>query len=276
MSGYKVFQNGDILDANTDVNPFLMRQTVMVFDDAADRTAQLDGDELEGMVTYLKDVAHLQRYDGSEWVAAAGLVEIVTFTADADFEKGDYPWLRAVRVRVVGGGGAGGGTPANLDTAGGGGAAGAYAESVIAASALDPSEAVTIGEGGAGVSDGNGIDGTASIAFGITAGGGGGGFTNAAAVESTASGGQINVPGSSGGVPVVVGSGFREQVGGSGGANVLAGSIRPNAGSAPGTSFDGLPGLFPGGGGSGAISRSGSAQAGGAGADGLVIVELYA
>jgi hypothetical protein len=67
-AGYKVFVNGDILDADVDVNPYLMAQSVMVFDDAADRTAQLDGDEAEGMVAYLRDTDSLEVYTGAAWV----------------------------------------------------------------------------------------------------------------------------------------------------------------------------------------------------------------
>jgi hypothetical protein len=36
--------------------------------------------------------------------------ERFTFTSSGTFVKADYPWLRAIRVRCVGGGGAGGGT----------------------------------------------------------------------------------------------------------------------------------------------------------------------
>jgi hypothetical protein len=67
-AGYKVFVNGDILDADVDVNPYLMSQAVMVFDDAADRTSQLDGDEAEGMVSYLRDTDSLEVYTGAAWV----------------------------------------------------------------------------------------------------------------------------------------------------------------------------------------------------------------
>jgi hypothetical protein len=35
--------------------------------------------------------------------------EAVYFTSNGTFTKADYPWLRAIRVRLVGGGGGGGG-----------------------------------------------------------------------------------------------------------------------------------------------------------------------
>ena len=296
MSGYKVFQNGDILDANTDVNPFLMRQTVMVFEDAADRTAQLDGDELEGMVTYLKDVAHLQRYDGSDWVAAAGLVEIVTFTADGDFEKGDYPWLRAVRVRMVGSGGGGAGSDAGTATeasVGGGGGAGGYAERFIDdVASLDASIPVTVPNGGAGGVASSGTSGSSSL-FGtdtdawFTQAGFGGFGTKAAAstVLRAARGGapgvgvagDILTSGQAGsfGVSLTPGAGaFESAHGGAGGSSVLGGGGRGQWIAASPTD-----GGFGGGGGGGASSGTGGGQAaktGGAGGPGIVILELYA
>ena len=285
MSGYKVFQNGDILDANTDVNPFLMRQTVMVFEDAADRTAQLDGDELEGMVTYLKDVAHLQRYDGSDWVAAAGLVEIVTFTGDADFEKGDYPWLRAVRVRCQGGGGGGAGAQADpgeqvVATAGSGGG---YSESFIAdlSTVTDPIS-VTVGAGGARGAAGQnaGANGGAS-SFGslvVANGGSGGGVVGSFSVPITFIGtpgaapgtGDIAAPGQASIGPF--GLSGTQGTSGQGGDSVLGagGGARVGSGGA------GLDASGFGAGGGGAKDRDNTARAGGAGAPGIVIVELYA
>jgi hypothetical protein len=62
--GFKDFTAGDVLTAN-DVDNFLMRQTVMVFDDASERDTALLGILTEGMVVYLKDINHLQKYDGA-------------------------------------------------------------------------------------------------------------------------------------------------------------------------------------------------------------------
>jgi len=62
--GFKDFTAGDVLTAN-DVDNFLMRQTVMVFDDAAARDTALSGVLTEGMVVYLKDINRLQKYDGA-------------------------------------------------------------------------------------------------------------------------------------------------------------------------------------------------------------------
>ncbi len=71
MSGYKSFAAGERLFA-ADVNDFLMRQFVMVFDDDAARTLNLSGVLTEGMVTYNKDEQRVQVYDGSAWANVGG------------------------------------------------------------------------------------------------------------------------------------------------------------------------------------------------------------
>jgi hypothetical protein len=77
--GFKTFVNGDILDAG-EVNDFLMEQSVMVFDDAADRTAQLDGDEAEGMVTYLRDTNQVEKYTGAAFVPVSDAIALDDLT----------------------------------------------------------------------------------------------------------------------------------------------------------------------------------------------------
>ena len=64
--GFKTFSTGDILTA-ADVNGYLM-QGVWVFDDAADRTAQVTS-PAEGNMSFLKDTNSLEYYSGSSWVA---------------------------------------------------------------------------------------------------------------------------------------------------------------------------------------------------------------
>jgi hypothetical protein len=70
-AGFKTFAVGEVLTANN-VNTFLMQQTVMVFDDDADRSTKLGVNVSEGMVSYRKDAGVYEYYDGSDWV------EIVT------------------------------------------------------------------------------------------------------------------------------------------------------------------------------------------------------
>ena len=64
---YKVFTNGSVLQAS-EINDNLMRQSVMVFSNAATRSAALTV-PLEGMITWLEDVNAHQYYNGSDWVA---------------------------------------------------------------------------------------------------------------------------------------------------------------------------------------------------------------
>jgi hypothetical protein len=64
---YKVFANGFPLQAS-ELNNFLMNQTVMVFASSAERASVLTA-PTEGMVTYLQDTNALQSYNGTIWVA---------------------------------------------------------------------------------------------------------------------------------------------------------------------------------------------------------------
>lgn len=66
---YKDFTIGEILKS-VDVDTFLMRQAVMVFDDSAARSSAIGSVVTEGMVTYLKDTDRLEQYNGTAWVAA--------------------------------------------------------------------------------------------------------------------------------------------------------------------------------------------------------------
>ena len=69
-AGFKTFSVGEVLTA-TNVNTYLMQQTVMVFADASARSTAISSPS-EGMVTYLSDSNSLWYYSGSAWV------EIVT------------------------------------------------------------------------------------------------------------------------------------------------------------------------------------------------------
>lgn len=63
---YKVFANGFALNAS-ELNTYLMNQSVMVFANSAARTAAFT--PTEGMVTYLEDTNALEVYNGTAWVA---------------------------------------------------------------------------------------------------------------------------------------------------------------------------------------------------------------
>lgn len=63
---FKDFTVGQTL-TSAEVDDFLMRQTVMVFDDSTARGTALGTAVAEGMVTYLKDVDRVEQYDGTVW-----------------------------------------------------------------------------------------------------------------------------------------------------------------------------------------------------------------
>jgi hypothetical protein len=71
LVAYKVFTNGSVLQAS-EINDNLMRQSVMVFSNAAARTAAITV-PLEGMLTYLDDVNLYGMWNGSAWVSPFGM-----------------------------------------------------------------------------------------------------------------------------------------------------------------------------------------------------------
>ena len=66
---YKLFASGDVLTAS-DVNSYIMKQTVMVFASAAARTTALSGVLTEGMTSYRLDAHVFEIYNGSAWIAS--------------------------------------------------------------------------------------------------------------------------------------------------------------------------------------------------------------
>jgi len=88
------FQAGEPLLASQ-MNTFLMDQSVMVFDDASARTTAIPT-PVEGMVTYIKDLDLVQVWNGAEWDEISGGGSItVSSTAPVDPEEGDL-WFNDV------------------------------------------------------------------------------------------------------------------------------------------------------------------------------------
>lgn len=192
--------------------------------------------------------------------------------------------LSQVRAYGVGGGGQGGGcaaTAAGQVAEAGGGSAGGYCESILAASALGPTVAVTVGAGGsAGAAGATGAAGAAST-FGSfwTAGGGGGGVLGAATAANavsdsgaggTASGGNvINIVGNEGGNGRVIN--LVHVMANHGAGSRLGADVNGTA-----TNTAGITGRMYGSGGSGSRrSASQAAVAGPIGSAGIVIVEEH-
>lgn len=68
-AGFKTFAVGEVLTA-TNVNTYLMQQSVMVFADASARSTAITAPS-EGMVTYLTGSNAVEYYDGTSWRALA-------------------------------------------------------------------------------------------------------------------------------------------------------------------------------------------------------------
>ena len=68
--GKKTFTAGSVLTAS-DVNGYLMEQSVMVFASSAARSSAIPSPSA-GMVTYLTDTNQMQAYNGTAYVAVGG------------------------------------------------------------------------------------------------------------------------------------------------------------------------------------------------------------
>lgn len=91
----KTFVTGTVLTAS-DVNTYLMNQSVMVFASASARNSAITS-PTEGMIAYLSDSNTLTLYDGSAWVGAVNAGSLksmygVTY-ADVSINMGtSYAW----------------------------------------------------------------------------------------------------------------------------------------------------------------------------------------
>jgi hypothetical protein len=223
---------------------------------------------------------------GSEAASSLFSVNIQTFTSSGTYTP--TSGMIYCDIQILGGGGGGGGAPTTgvgqYSSAGGGGS-GEYARGVFSAATIGASQAVTIGAAGAansGAAGGNG--GNSSVGALISANGGTGGASIAASVSATVtqgvvggtggSGGSFRTPGQPGGGAAIYpsfgnvfsGAGGSTQYG-AGGAGIIGMGV---------TSSGGTAGLGYGAGGSGGVNAvSQSANSGGAGTKGVVIVTEY-
>jgi hypothetical protein len=218
--------------------------------------------------------------------------ETVYFTSSGTFTKASYPWLQAIRVRLVGGGGGSGGNTATGSgqvSAAAGGGGGGYAESFITDIAgLADSVTVTVGAGGAGGAAGNNsgsAGGTSSFgAVSATGGGGGGGDQAFSLADSfpliasggSGSGGQIAIDGGNSLAPVAR-SAVRV-IPSVGGASQLSGLLSASVADVGAGERLAVAGKLYGGGALGPTKAQNTAtnRAGAAGGNGIVILELYA
>jgi hypothetical protein len=282
-----------ILDVDlTDLRTFSSTPVRADLDDLSDVDAPSPstGDVLvyDGVAGEWQSSAVGFRYVGTRYYTSSGTFAKADPFGDSSF---DGAKMRAIRVRLVGAGGGGGGAPATaagetgLSPSGGGGG---YAESFITDIAgLDASVTVTRGAGGNGGAAGAnaGSNGGASSFGALVAanGGGGGGAGFATSTFPKA------VSGADGGAAT---AGTLQANGGAATAGVmLTGSLSgaPD-GSAVGTAggsvlsagrrtavfANGAAGVL-GSGGTGSLqTSSAAAKSGGAGGDGIVIVDVFA
>lgn len=186
---------------------------------------------------------------------------------------------RMIRVRLMGGGCAGGGapaTPAGQISGGTGGGAGCYVEALISSGFIN--QPLIIGSGGAGQAGANGSQGGTSTFMGLVAGGGSGGvsygptgapFTAGGSNVTTVSGGDLNVQGQAGGVLFLITG--TQGLSGEGG-HCLWGT----GGGSVNASVNGTSGSGFGAGGGGALNYgSEAAKSGGPGRQGACIIEEF-
>lgn len=213
--------------------------------------------------------------------------QTVKFTASGTFTKANYPGLKKVLVETQADGGGGGGNQAAASgacSAGAGGGGGGYARGFIDAATLASSVTVTVGTGGAGgVGNNNGTAGAgASFGAHVVATGGAGGNvrpSNSAAYGENGGAGGIGTAGdvlAAGDAGVSCWGDASLVISGSGGGSYMGGGGRAVRGISAAQTAVGIAGQNYGGGGGGSMATStGAANNGGAGAPGVVLVNLY-
>ena len=304
-AGFRTFVAGEVLTA-AQVNTYLMEQAVMTFADSTSRDAAITSPS-EGMIVFLKDTNQLFSYDGTTWNAVVKQ-ETVRFTASGTFTKASYPWATYAVITCVGPGGAGGGVKHSQNqgegSAGAGGGAGSTSIKFTAVSALGASETVTVGTGGTGVVGADGNDGSGNTSFGTicVAGYGLGGEVMATIVGATtgrdvdiSSGGGTSTGSDAG--DILLGAEAGQSGGCWQGDNFTFGTYRVGISGAGGSTIygmggkgfgftmgsflgeTGVAGQGYGSGGGGPLQLYAGTSvgdgAGGAGADGIVIIDLY-
>lgn len=259
-------------------------------------------DPIDGQLWYESDTGNTfiwyEDADSGQWVQQ-NMMKIPAPVSGTDtivrtYTPGSYSWkkelgLKEIIVELFGPGGGSGGagaTAASQAAAGGGGGGGAYCRKVYKASDLGATEALVVGAGGAaGTSTSAGGAGTNTTFKGMIAGGGGGGThqvstgvmgnTSSRGGAGSATGGDLNVNGTSGmpGVPNFHALGQAQP--GYGGTNLFGGNLyfplRVVTQSAPNDAPN--VGLGANGGANGASQTAVNGAAGGPGY--AIITEIY-
>ena len=211
--------------------------------------------------------------------AGGGMIAMQTFTSSGTYTKNAA--TTKIKVIVTGGGGGGGSGSNNYNSLSGGGAGGTAIKFIT--TGIGSTETVTVGQGGAGATAGNNNFGTAggTSSFGshCSATGGhkgndSGDPNNAAYTAGIGSNGDINIRGGSS-------QGYQ---GGDVGVDYAGGSMGGSSfwggggmvGSNNGQYAGQIGQAYGSGGGAGDHDGGSTYGAGGAGRDGIVVVEEYA
>jgi hypothetical protein len=217
-------------------------------------------------------------------------INVQTFTSSGTYTP--TAGTKYVWARMVGGGGGGGGATTSALSAGSGGGNGEYSEGVFSAATIGASQTVTIGAGGVGNSASGGSNGgTTSLGSLLTSVGGTGGGVVALTIVGSktvaggaggtgGTGGSLRFPGSQGGFAwIMFQAGTTDMI------FTGEGKPGPFSGGTPALTIldannvqfsDGNTGTGYGCGGSGAIDyQNGSAQTGGSGSSGVIVIMEY-
>jgi hypothetical protein len=107
-SGFKTFTAGEVLTAS-DVNNYLMEQSVMTFGGSAARSSAIGTANFEeGMVSYLTDTDKVEAYNGTDWVSVAPtstqgltLINTTTFSGVASQAISDVFSATYTNYRII-------------------------------------------------------------------------------------------------------------------------------------------------------------------------------
>ena len=296
--GRKEWSPGDTLTAS-DVNGYLMDQSVMVFAGTAARASAIPSPSA-GMVAY-STATSLQVYDGTDWIDLSTGYGVATGGSSSSITVGgvSYTLLTFLSsstltvtksglfdIFLVSSGAGGGGAVATVTRGGGGGGSGTIVQTTAY---FDANQTVTIGAGGAGgCNTQSGIQGSFSAIGKIySVGGGAGRGDNTPSVTilglATGGGGHGETGKTTGASSILSsvfgfagGNGINASSGGGGGSSqAVGGNASGGTGGAGGvglglTTFTGgsITTFVGAGGGGGGLSTGGAAGSVGAGAGG--------
>jgi hypothetical protein len=241
---------------------------------------------LAGETLLFNDGTGFTVYDSAGGIKQAGrtgrYLRTTVLTSGTSYTTG--PDVNTIFVRMIGGGGQGGGCAATIGCVGSGGGSGGYAEKTFAVS---PNTAYTYAIGAGGTTGGTGANGQAgadtTFAVGattVTAKGGSGGIQGTSisvpvlggAGGTISTNGDVNTSGTPGEGCITTGTAANNRSGS--GASSLAGGGANAVLEATNTTGTAAGGF--GSGGSGAATSAATARAGGAGSNGVIMVDEYA